>query len=95
MLSMWSIVEICTAVICACLPTCRPLLKKMFPNLLSYSDESRPGRDDVDSKAWTPAPRASQLLQSYSSSVHYDEENRQVTPPATGKELEMDTVREK
>jgi hypothetical protein len=75
-LSIWSIVEISTAVICACLPTCRPLLKRLFPRLLSYSEQSRPG-GARDNGLRPPAMRASELLQSYSSSIQYDEENRE------------------
>ncbi|CCF31928.1 hypothetical protein CH063_04407, partial [Colletotrichum higginsianum] len=33
--SLWSIGEISSAVTCACLPTLRPLLTKLFPGLMS------------------------------------------------------------
>lgn len=90
MLSMWSVVEIATAVICACLPTCRPILKKIFPRLLSYSEESRPAGRGAEERGLRPPPqRASELLQSYSSSIAYDEENRLGTPLEEKMEVEV------
>lgn len=38
--SSWSVGEICSAIICACLPTLRPLLHRVAPGLSKFEDGS-------------------------------------------------------
>lgn len=43
----WSAIECNTGIICACLPTLKPLVARIFPNMVSTFNASRPTRGDT------------------------------------------------
>lgn len=43
----WSAIECNTGIICACLPTLKPLVARIFPNMVSTFNASRPVRGDT------------------------------------------------
>ncbi|KAJ5836416.1 hypothetical protein N7447_002442 [Penicillium robsamsonii] len=43
----WSAIECNTGIICACLPTLKPLLARIFPGMISTFNASRPTRGDT------------------------------------------------
>ncbi|KUM65522.1 hypothetical protein ACN42_g1566 [Penicillium freii] len=43
----WSAIECNTGIICACLPTLKPLVARIFPNMISTFNASRPARGDT------------------------------------------------
>ncbi|CAI7582898.1 unnamed protein product [Penicillium viridicatum] len=43
----WSAIECNTGIICACLPTLKPLVARIFPNMVSTFNASRPARGDT------------------------------------------------
>ncbi|OQE12626.1 hypothetical protein PENVUL_c001G05067 [Penicillium vulpinum] len=43
----WSAIECNTGIICACLPTLKPLVARIFPGMISTFDTSRPTRGDT------------------------------------------------
>ncbi|KAK1675699.1 hypothetical protein BDP55DRAFT_552169 [Colletotrichum godetiae] len=65
--SLWSIGEISSAVTCACLPTLRPLLTKMFPGLMSRVNitslhsnqtDTRPGTHAAATRPYSNLPKS-------------------------------------
>ncbi|KAI1312045.1 hypothetical protein F5Y03DRAFT_341183 [Xylaria venustula] len=58
--TMWTVIEMNVAIICACLPQIRPLMVKLFPNIMPASNASRD----------RPSPKVtlgSSILKSYGS----------------------------
>ncbi|KAK1546048.1 hypothetical protein CPAR01_00015 [Colletotrichum paranaense] len=55
--SLWSIGEISSAVTCACLPTLRPLLTKMFPGLMSRVNITSLHSNQTDTRPGTHPTR--------------------------------------
>ncbi len=56
----WSVAEVGTGIVCACVPCLKPLFKKWFPGKLS-TVRSRSRSQPLDSKVHAPAEEAMQL----------------------------------
>ncbi|KAI1486441.1 hypothetical protein F5X96DRAFT_682013 [Biscogniauxia mediterranea] len=76
--TMWTIIEMNVAVICACLPQIRPLIVKLFPKLMPASYGSR------DKPSNQPGPGSSASKKSYLDSQQKPEQDRWT--PAHGQE---------
>lgn len=60
--SLWSAVECNTGIICACLPTLRPAIVRLFPALSSILLLNHPGQIDTDTSFYDVSAGISELL---------------------------------
>ncbi|KAK0632610.1 hypothetical protein B0T14DRAFT_418870 [Immersiella caudata] len=77
--SCWSISELCSGIICACLPTLRPLLAKFVPSIgtsknTSYYKQHASGRDGTPGTGYSGAGRMKSVETSSERGIVYPED---------------------
>jgi hypothetical protein len=94
---MWTLIEDNVSIICACLPTCRPLLARIFPSLFGYSEagslgyNSESGRRNHQTNRSNltggEAEKTSQLSRMHTRTNSSDDRSDDFVLGATGKRM--------
>ncbi|KAL2867866.1 putative MFS monosaccharide transporter [Aspergillus lucknowensis] len=86
---MWSVVEVNVSVMCACVPSLKPLVARLVPKLIRDSEESTE-TSPSDPRLSAPVPTADTVLDNSVNPISLPE--IATTPPATRADAEANTT---